>query len=225
MKFIQSVMVMFFIYCTTFADPLISGEQIDVGTPDGRGPLATHGIMSLPFGAAHVFDGERPDVFLATTKYGTMPGLWLYRWVDATKDGVPVFKRERKIETPFNTPYPPSGFITESSEGTIIGVWLQGKAIVVSTLDKSIWSFLESHRLTLEGLPRNPESIGIAENKDGTWQVYLGVGDGTPYRVSKISSRSPDYYPYKGKWNLARRTAVCRAVYDADFGGRYRATR
>ena len=198
MKTISILFLNTIVALAAFAGPLISGEKINVGTKDGQGPLATHGIMSLPVGAAHVYGGERADLFLATTKFGSMPGLWLYRYVETKSDGTPVFGDTKKIETPFNKPYPPSGYITQSSDGVIIGVWLQGKEVVVTTFNLSSMAFVESHRIGIQGLPRNPGSIGLAENEDGTWQVYFGVGDGTPYSTFKGSSRSPDYYPYKG---------------------------
>ncbi|PCJ53129.1 MAG: hypothetical protein COA73_15520 [Candidatus Hydrogenedentota bacterium] len=181
-----------------FAASLISGEQIPVGTDNGQGPLATPGIMSLPLGAVNVFGNERADLFLATTKFGAQPGLWLYRWIETKDNSVPVFKRERKIAHPFKAPYPPSGFIVESRAGDIFGVWIQGKTLVWTTFDKNTWAFIETHRLPLNGIPRGPESIGILENEDGTWQVYLSIGDGTPYKTYEGSGRSPDYQPYKG---------------------------
>ncbi len=180
------------------AESLVSGEQIPVGTTDGRGPLATHGVMSFPLGTAHVFNGAQPDLFLATTKYGTKPGLWLYRWIETSESGSPVFQVAQKIGFPFNKPYPPNGTILQTPDGSILAVWIQGKTLVCSVLNTTTWSFEETHRLVIEGIPRAAGSVGVHRNADGTWQVYLGVSDGTRYFTSEVGSRSAEYHPYKG---------------------------
>lgn len=179
-------------------EPLTSGEQIPVGTSNSRGPLATHGVMSFPFGTAHVFGSSHPDLFLATTKYGTQPGLWLYRWVAKAKNGAPVFERAHKIGFPFPGTHPPNGVVTEANTGRIIAVWPKGKSLIVSVLNKETWSFDQLHQVSINGLPRSASSLGLHQNADDTWQVFLGVRDGTPYVTSKFRSRNPAYQPYRG---------------------------
>ncbi len=175
-----------------------SGEQIPVGTAEQIGPLAPHAVMSVPLGAAHVFGGAYPDIFVATTKYGTEPGIWLYRWVKNNDADVPVFEKAQQVGHPFDKPYPPYGCVIPQKEGGVLAVWLSGTTLIWSALDQEDWRFKETHQLALEGLPRGANSVGVAENADGTWQVYLGIGDGTAYRTWKGSSRDPKYQPYTG---------------------------
>ncbi|MCF6287340.1 MAG: VanW family protein [Candidatus Hydrogenedentes bacterium] len=175
-----------------------SGQQIPVGSVDQVGPLAPHAVMSVPLGSASIFGGAQPDIFIATTKYGTEPGLWLYRWVKTTELGVPVFKKAQSIAHPFEKTYPPRGCVVTRKDGAVLGVWLSGTTLVWTTFNQENWRFDETHRLALEGLPRGAESIGLWEQADGTWKVYLGIGDGTPYRTWKGSSRDPKYQPYTG---------------------------
>ena len=182
-----------------YAAPLWeSGEQIPVGTSDQVGPLAPHAVMSVPLGSANLFDGDQPDIFVATTKYGTEPGIWLYRWVKANEAGVPVFKKTQQITHPFEKAYPPRGCVVARADGTVLGVWISGTTLIWTTLDRESWHFNETHQLALEGLPRGIGSVGLRQQSDGMWQVYLGVSDGTAYRTWKGSSRDPKYQPYTG---------------------------
>ncbi len=180
------------------ATPWESGEQIPVGTSNQTGPLAPHAVMSVPLGAARVFGGEYPDIFVATTKYGTEPGIWLYRWVKRTDGGIPVFEKAQFVAHPFDKPYPPYGCVVQQSDGTVRAVWLSGTTLIWTALDQEDWRFKETHQLGLEDLPRGANSVGVAENADGTWQIYLGISDGTAYRTWKGSSRDPKYQPYTG---------------------------
>ncbi len=175
-----------------------SGAQIPVGTVDQVGPLAPHAVMSVPLGYANLFGGEQPDMFVATTKYGTEPGLWLYRWVTTNDAGIPVFKKVQSIGHPFEKPYPPYGTILSAEDGTVTGVWLSGTTLIWTTLDRETWRFNETHRLELQGLPRGAGSVGLWKRPDGDWQVYLGIGDGTAYKTSPLGFRNPEYQPYTG---------------------------
>jgi hypothetical protein len=176
----------------------VSGQQIPVGTSGQLGPLAPHGVMSVPLGCAPVFGGQRPDLFVATTKYGTEPGLWLYRWVESIDAGVPAFEKAYQVGHPFEKPYPPRGCVVARRDGAVLGAWLSGTSIVWTTFDVEKKRFTEFHRLKITGLPRGAGSIALQERPDGDWRVYLGVGDGTPYRTWKGSSRDPKYQPYTG---------------------------
>lgn len=181
------------------ADPWVSGEQIPVGTADGFGPLAPHAVMSVPLGHARLSGAEPPDIFVATTKYGTEAGIWRYRPVKRPgQTGIPAFEKVQRIGHPFKEPYPPAGCIVQKRDGAIAGFWLDGGALVATRLDEANWQFTETARILLTGLPRGPGSLGAAEREDGAWQIYLGVGDGTPYKTSELSGRDPNYMPYDG---------------------------
>lgn len=174
-----------------------SGEQIPVGTPDGIGPLAPHAVMSVPLGAIRLTETPNPEIVVATTKYGTESGIWRYRR-SGERDGVPIFEKVHRITHPFADPWPPPGCVVQRRSGEIFGLWLSDGNLVWTRYDRDAESFVEPRPLALSGLPRSPDAVGAAEKPDGTWAVYLGVGDGTPYKTSKAGSRDADYFPYDG---------------------------
>jgi hypothetical protein len=181
-----------------YAAPLVGGEPVVVGTADGRGPLATQAIQSVPVGAAFVFGSKQPDLFVATGKFGLETGLFLYRWSATSKDGVPVFGERLKVGFPVPGGYPPPGTIVQTSDGAIHGVWLAGKELVRGLFNKDAMAFEEAGRVTIEGLPRGAGSIGLLVNDDGSAEVLLGVSDGVKSEPDDVGSRKPEFRPYDG---------------------------
>ena len=188
---------LFLISPLAHAAPWTSGEQIPVGTADGIGPLAPHAVMSVPLGAVKLSDGPYPEIIVATTKYGTESGIWLYRNTGA-KDGAPLFEKAHRITHPFKDLWPPAGCVVQRRDGAVLGLWLSDGNLVWTRFDADAKAFVEPKPLTLSGLPRGASAVGAAEQEDGTWRIYLGVGDGTPYKTSKADSRNADYFPYDG---------------------------
>lgn len=174
-----------------------SGEQIPVGTRDGVGPLAPHAVISVPLGAVALSGSESLDIVVGTTKYGTEPGIWLYQNV-GDEAGTPIFKKRYRITHPFKDPYPPAGCVVQRRDGAVAGLWLSEGALVFTRFDAEFKAFVEPRPLSITGLPRGAGSVGATELPDGTWLVYLGVGDGTPYITSKADTRNADYMPYDG---------------------------
>ena len=178
--------------------PLESGACIPVGTPDGRGPLATDAIISDAVGAAYVFGSPYPDLFVRTGKFGMHTGLFLYPWTDTADNGAPVFGQPHAVGHPFGGLYPPPGIIHQTADGAVHAVWAVGAALVHTRYDAGEKVFVEVGRVVIEGLPRNPRSVALIENLDGTVEALLEVSDGVAYKPSDFGGRDPRYRPYDG---------------------------
>ncbi len=177
---------------------LVSGKDIPVGTPDGRGPLAAHAITAEPLGFASIFGAERPDLLLSTTKFGQDVGLFLHPWLADTDDGAPVFGTRIAIAYPFEGPYPPPGAICQTADGKVHGIWLNGAQLVCTVLDIEGRAFKETGRIDLPDLPGGPGNVGLLPNPDGSVEILLQIGDGVPYKPTDFGGRAPEYRPYDG---------------------------
>ncbi len=178
---------------------LVSGDAIPLGTADGRGPLAADAVTIEPLGVARVFDGAEPDLFTATGQHGRNKGLFLYKWSARGPHGEPVFAAPKPVGFPFKGAYPPNGFILQTSDGVVHGLWLQGKEIVHTVLDKAGMRFEERNRIKLAGLPRGVRQLAPLINPDGTVEMLLEVGDGVAYQPAGANWRDPAYDPYDGR--------------------------
>ena len=197
------------------AATLRSGEKIPVGTADGRGPLATYGVVSQPLGSAILSHEREADLFIRTTKFGEVTGLFLYPFSDRNKEGIPVFGKGIEIKYPFEGHFPPSGDIFQTEDGAVHGCWIQGKEIVYTVYSPKEHAFEEVHRVTIDGLPRPARNLTLLPNSDGNWRVVLDVSDGSPYRPPGPGGRDPEYNPYDGR-------GIWRG--ELPYGGLYGAT-
>ncbi len=159
--------------------------------PAGLGPLSLPSLYSEIPGAASVYGGARPDLFVvaAERKSGT---LLLYRWLRDSPDGVPVFGEPREISAPIVL----NGTIFEMPDGEIHGLWLDGKAIVRADFDRSTFAFRENGRVILSITPR---SVAAFPNEDGSVDIAVELTEhpdsGEDSDVETDRS-SPDWRPY-----------------------------
>jgi hypothetical protein len=200
---------------------LESGDLLLSGAPHGRGPLAAQAVISDPVGAAFLFDGEGPDLFVRTGRFGQKKGLFLYRWSARGPKGEPIFQDPLSIAHPFDKPYPPSGTILQTGDGVVHGLWLQGATVVHTVFDLQAMAFLERGRIALPAPPRNPSSMAARLTSNGAMELFFEVSDGVAYRPEGPSGRSPDYRPYDGR-GIWRGGMPYVALYglglDAPFG-------
>lgn len=178
---------------------LVSGELIPVGTPDGRGPLAAHAVVTEPVGAVHVTGGDAPDLFVRTTRFGRDRGLFLYPFSSRAEDGTPVFGPRQPAGHPFDEVYPPEGHVFTDSEGAVHGLWLEGGKLVHTVFNRDRMAFERTGETGLAGLPRGPGAVAAMPAGGGAWEVLLQIGDGTRYRDWAGSTRDPQYDPYDGR--------------------------
>ena len=178
---------------------LESGELIPCGAEGGLGPLSTYGVVNEPLGTARVLRGAEPDLFIRTTKHGKDPGLFLYRFVKRAASGEPVFALHARVGHSFKDPFPPAGAIVQTKDEVVHALWVDGTALRHSTLDLAEMRFVDVGTIAIDGLPRGIGSCGVVLRDNGSAMLVLGVGDGTPYDTSGISSRAPEYDPYNGR--------------------------
>jgi len=195
---------------------LESGKRIPVGGEDRRGPLATYGVVSQPLGTAVLSHGVESDLFVRTTKFGQMTGLFLYPFSERTESGVPVFKKGIRIEYPFEGGFPPPGEILQIDNGDVHGFWLVENAIVHTEFNTDVKSFEEKGRLTIEGLPRPARNLTLYRKDDGNWSVVFEVSDGSSYRPPGPGSRDPEYNPYDGR-GIWRGDLTYAGLYGAEM--------
>jgi len=184
---------------------LISGKPIPVGTNDNTGPLAFPGIQNRPLGVAYVFGSQHPDIFLIGNRHG--PGLYLYRWIKNSDDGIPIFGNRTNIKMPFSIKNPPPGTIFQTGDGVVHGIWLLKEKLVHTIFDSKEYAFREKENVTVTPLPRPPDTLGVLLNPDRSLHILLGISDGVSSRPRlgfepdpKYLSyyRDPRYIPYDG---------------------------
>lgn len=117
-----------------------SGEPIPVGG-DSLGPLASGGVSSVPIGWAHVYGSKRPDLFVGADKW--YPGTYLYRWLEDSEDGVPIFGNPIQLRVPFPESRQSKGSVVETADGDVYGFWLDGTDVILSRYAADARSFAE----------------------------------------------------------------------------------
>lgn len=199
----------------------VSGQPLPVATEGGVGLLASpNSYKTVPVGAAHVFGGRRPDLFVSAT-HGIERGLYLYRWVRDNEAGQPVFAPPVRIAHPFGDNEPPEGAIRQAADGSVEGYWLKGTTLVRCRLAMEARSFQLASSLKLSGLPRAPNAVTVLQENDGRLDLVLACANGAKYRPPGDNSRD-DYVlydgagVYRGQWP---RSGLYRCQVQADLSG------
>jgi hypothetical protein len=189
------------------AASLTSGESLVVGG-DGRGPLSA-GLSNYPVGAAFVYGGTSPDLFVSAGRFSHQPGLFLYRWVATGAEGAPVFGPHVAVKHPGGQ-VPPTGAIFQARSGTIYGFWLIKNELVRTRFDRARLAFvpLPVRAIALGSAAvadklnpdnRTADRLAVLENTDGSLEVILSVSDGTAFRPPQPpGSRDPAFQPFTG---------------------------
>ena len=199
---------------------LVSGAPLRVRARDSAGLLAApKAITSKPVGAATVFGGKRPDLFVASPT-GVEQALLLYRWVRDTPDGAPVFAPPVRIGHPFGPKAPPdSGTVLQDASGEIIGLWMDGKTLHRCRFDRAALAFIETGHIGITGLPRATASLTVVRSDTNGADLVAACYNGAKYRPDG-DARSLDYVlydgsgAYRGQWP---RTGLYRFRLSADY--------
>jgi hypothetical protein len=173
-----------------------SGQPIPVGTPDRRG-LLNVGLTSFPVGYGRVTGARQPDLFAVAGRLSDPAGLFLYPWKGITGDGIPVFGERWQIGIPVRGDGTLLCAVVES-RGEIHGFFVQGSKIVAARFDPDRRAFLETERISLDGLPFAPRAVAAAARPDGKWEFVLSVPTERGYAPPGAGWRSKDYVPYDG---------------------------
>jgi hypothetical protein len=187
----------------TIDAPLVSGQPIRVGAGDGTGPLASIGISSTPLGAATVFGGKRPDVFVSSDRW--YPGFHLYRWMRDTPEGVPVFSQPiavdasnlMRLDDHLLQDHAVASYIFQTPEARVYGIWAKQKELLVALFNREQLRFDTVSTITLTGLPRLPRAATGVLLDGGQMVLFMSVSDGVRYQAPE-HHRSAEYRPFDG---------------------------
>ncbi len=193
-RIVMAVLCLSAISIAATAQPttMISGQPIQIGSPDGVGPLTVPGISGKPLGAVDIFGGSRPDLVMFSDRW--YPGLVCYQYLRDSDTGVPIFSQAKAIKTPFSQDRPLPGWVFQTADGKIFAIWAQGTKVLVTAFDKQQLSFTQLASVEVTGLPRGISAM-TGQQTAGSISLYLSVSDGVSGRPEG-SHRSDDYRPY-----------------------------
>lgn len=177
-----------------------SGKPIPVGTDDRYGPLFI-GLTTHPLCAADVYgDGPAsPALFAAVGPQRDNPGVFLFRSIDRTEGGAPVFGDRRHIDHPFPDPGPSA--VARDADGRVWAFVLTDGALQTALFNREQFAFIKSTRspVAIPNLPARSSLVGASFDSSGTLTLWLSVSDGTRYASNEVDDRDPRYVPYDGR--------------------------
>ncbi len=158
--------------------------------PEGQGPLALPFLNNTVLGAAFVYGGQRPDIFV--NGRGKTSALFLFKWLRDSPVGVPIFAPPVEVKAPAL-----KGTIFQTTDQGIHGIWIDGKDFIHTVFDLPSLSFKEVEKTTVEKLP-SAQGIAARVNPDGSVDLVLEVAGpsvgGKADREDNASSE--DWRPY-----------------------------
>ncbi len=192
---------------------LVSGVPIPVGNENSTGPMAGTSIWHTPFGYAHVFDSEQPDLFIKNNDRW-YPGVFVVPWLRTADCGTPVFGERIAVESPLGVN---PGTVFQTEDGVIHGIFLDGMDLVHTHFETADMRFVETGRIRLEGLRRSPHALAVINNPDGSMEVILGMHDGQGGRIPGWRDKSWRPYDDKGKFTGSFNNCFLYAVHLSGF--------
>jgi hypothetical protein len=173
-----------FITLLLLSAPCLAQPHLPPGTralpsaaPGGRGPLALVNLHHHVLGHARVFDGRMPDLFVAG--YGGPQAVHLFRWIDTSPEGAPVFAEPVEV----TCAYKDKGYIFQQPDGVILGLWISKGNLVTTEFDRATRTFHETRRRPLPPEITSPASLGVLTRPDGGFDLAFEVSNnakGTP---------------------------------------------
>lgn len=185
------------------APPLVGDQPLKIGG-DGVGLLATQeAYKTIPYGAANIFGGRRPDVFAGGTR-GVVPSLNLYRYVRDNAAGQPVFAEPIRVKHPLGERDPADAQIVTAPDGQVYGFWFSDGKLIRYQFDKSAKQFIDRKDIALTGL-KATRDVTVAEWTNDELVLVVSTGNGAKTKPEGDQS-SNDYNLYdatgkfKGEW-------------------------
>lgn len=179
------ILIFFFCAIPLYADDLL---PLKSANPGGLGPLSVHNVSNLPLGSAYVFGSDKPDIFVIGR--GGVKGVYLFKWLRDSPDGVPIFARPIPISSAFSE----RGTIIQTPDGEIHAIWFSDGNLIHTLFDRNKNSFNECGGLKAKNLPKSPQSLAILPNPDGSLTGVFEIADDTKGRTA--DNRSRDWRPY-----------------------------
>lgn len=180
------------------APPLVSGEPLRVGGPHGLGPLSI-GLSNYPVGVVRLTGGQQPDLIAIAGRFSHPPGLFLLPWQATTREGTPVFGKPVELAIEGVSGLPPSPLTVLEAGGEVFLVTIaERREARIMRLDRQKRQFIRHAAITLPRLPRQPTSLAVLPNPDGSIELLMAISDATRYRPDKPDWRDPAFIPYDG---------------------------
>lgn len=155
------------------AESLPSGTKpLPSLAPGGRGPLALLNLNHLVLGAAAVFGGKQPDLFVAGS--GGQRAVHLFKWITTAENGAPVFAPPVLVKCPFSD----AGTVFQTTDGDVHGLWIAKQQLVHTFFDRNAWEFRETARVPLGTALKSPSSLAALPNADGSYDLAFEMSNG-----------------------------------------------
>ncbi|MBL9212090.1 MAG: VCBS repeat-containing protein [Opitutaceae bacterium] len=162
--------------------------------PHGLGPITLPGLSHTVLGAASVFGGARPDLFVMTR--GGPAGLHLLRYLRTGPGDAPIFAPPQLLPRPFAEG---RGTVFALADGSIHGLWLEKNVLHRTTFDRTTLTFTPVGTVPLAGLAAGAQSVAAFPGENGALDLVLEVtGESTPARSPVTNPSSADWRPYDG---------------------------
>jgi hypothetical protein len=199
-------------------EPPVSGEPLRVTQNGGVGYLASpEAYTTVPLGAASVSGGARPDLF-TTANNGVTKSAYLYRYLRDEEDGRPVFAPPVPVKHPLGPGGLPTGRIYAAKDGTVYGLFIDGKSLTRCRFDPKANAFVEAGQIKLPTLPDAPGSLGILSGDDARLELAFTVEHGGKAPEGDRTSDDFSVFDgaglYRGVWPYV---GIYRATIAADL--------
>lgn len=189
-------------------------KPLKSAAPDGLGPLSLPYLNNVLAGAAFVYGGGQPDLFVIGR--GRTQGLFLCRWLRTAADGAPVFAPPERI---LHAPKEPKGTVLQTPDGEIHGLWLDKKNLIHTRFDREHMAFRPITRISLSALPSTPQNLAAFLNPDGSVDVAFELtGETVPARHSETNASSEQWTPYDAA-GISNSEFRYRYLFGARFPG------
>lgn len=161
------------------------------GAPAGVGPLQVPYNQNVAVGAAYVFGGARPDLFIRGQSHAR--AMYLFKYLRDDPQGAPVFAPG----LPVVSPYEDRDFIFQTKDGTVHIFGIDKGEVGHATFDKAKSAFVESGRIVLPPELKGAQNLAVFVNDDGTFDLAFDLGgESFPDRITDKNPSSTDFRPY-----------------------------
>lgn len=161
------------------------------GAPAGVGPLQVPYNQNVAVGAASVFGGERPDLFVRGQAHSR--ALYLFKYLRDDPQGAPIFAPAMPVESP----YEDRDFVFQTPDGVVHIFGIEKNEIGHATFDKTKNAFVEIGRISLPAELKGAQNLAVFLNTNGSVDLAFDLpGEVVPDRITEKNPSSADFRPY-----------------------------
>ncbi len=164
---------------------------LKVGAPRGLGPLQVPYNQNTVAGAAFVFGGSRPDLFIRGKSHSS--GNYLFKYLRDDEHGAPIFAPA----IPFISPFEDRDCIFQTRDGKVHSFGIIKNEVGHAVFDQATSAFVEQGRIPLPPALKGAQNLVVFVNANGTFDLAFDLsGDSTPDRLTEKNPSSVDFRPY-----------------------------